>query len=176
MTIKDKEVIEYFDWNYFWLPEKSNKQINLDKKSDLFQKKYPNVVNEVIELFNDHFVDWEISNTTTFIKEDRGVMFEVNINGVFFFIALSIFNYFIVREIKGKPSEYFYHFIDKNENEKINAIYDFVIKELYSNDFTWETRETLNSEIKDLNLGCHKLMKESGVNSPIYFSKLLFRR
>jgi len=176
MTKKEKIVIEFFDWNYFWIPEKSNKQIGINKKSSFFEERYPNIIQNIMDVFNENFDNWTITDYTSFINEDRCVMFEINTRDSLFFIYLSIFNYFMVREIKGGLGNYTYHLIDTGENEKIDKIYKLIIKKLYNYDFTWLPKETLNFEIKEFNLGAHEVMKKDGVNSPIDFSRLLTSR
>lgn len=176
MSIEDKKVIEYFDWNYFWLPEKSKKQIEINEKAVFFEKKYPNIIQNIINVFSENFSDWKIADFNSFINESRSAIFEVNINDTLFFINLSIFNCFLVKEIKGEPGNYDYYFINEGENENIDNIYNAVIKKLYNNDFRWLPRDILNLEIKEFNLGTHELMKKDVVNVPIYFSELLASR
>ncbi|MNL21198.1 hypothetical protein D3C87_1424760 [compost metagenome] len=177
MTRFKKVIGEYFDWDFFWRPFKSSKQIRLDEHGERFLANHPDLFKKVITDFRSNFPQSEILGFSPFPVEDRCLSFEIksNTEGTFV-ICISIFKYFLVWKFYDGEPYTPENYIETGESELIDRIYQLVIKPHV--EVEWLNRAEAFMEVKELNYASASgpfKDEEEDFETPIFLANLLTR-
>jgi hypothetical protein len=150
---KIKNIINnYFDRDFFWryYENGSPKLIDIYKRSDEFEQENPDLVNRILGKFHSNFPQYQIKRFRPFIKEDRGINFEVRIDASeVYVIWVSVFDFFLAWKLGNEIPFTSKTYIEQGELNIIDSIYSMVIVPII--DVEWLPRETAYEEIDEFN-------------------------
>lgn len=176
---KIKNIINnYFDRDFFWkhYENGSPKLIGIYKRSDKFEQENPDLVNKILDKFHADFPQYQIKRFRPFIKEDRGINFEVRIGtSEVYVIWVSIFNFFLAWKLGNEIPFTSKTYIEQGESNIIDCIYTMVVTPFI--DVEWLPREIAYKEIEEFNGANYSgyLEDDEIFNEPIFIVDTLAR-
>jgi hypothetical protein len=170
----EKIIDEYFDWDFFWMPQ-SSKTDKVEQKGRDFLANYPDLSKKIIVDLKSNFPDIKFSIFSPFPVEDRCICFEVNSSdqGIFV-ICISVFEYFLVWKLYDGDPYTADTYIESGASKLIDNIYQIAIKPNINAE--WLSKDEAFLEVRKLNYaeGPYK-EEEEDFDTPIYLANLLTR-